>query len=149
MNSKIFAAVLIGVLLIGAGFFSAGKSSPSSSRPNLKSKELPEYVYANEQVLKGYKSAIALYDIYEKMPCYCGCVDMRHGAEVIQHKNLRDCFIKDDGSYEEHAAGCELCVVIALDVYGDYIRGASIKEIRTAVERDYSQYGPPTNTPPV
>jgi len=67
---------------------------------NLK---LPSYAYTNALTLKAYTFATEHPAILEQIACYCGC-------GMLGHRFLRDCFIHDDGTYEEHASFCDVCV---------------------------------------
>ena len=67
---------------------------------NLK---FPSYVYTNALTLKAYKFATEHPEVLEQIPCYCNC-------GMMGHRFLRDCFIHDDGTYEEHASFCDICV---------------------------------------
>ena len=51
-----------------------------------------------------YEFARANPQIYEQIPCYCGCQSM------LGHRNLEDCFVTPDGSWESHASGCQVCI---------------------------------------
>ena len=65
--------------------------------------KFPSYVLTGPHVQAAYKFATEHPEILEQIPCYCGC-----GGS--NHKFLRDCFIHDDGSYEEHASFCDICI---------------------------------------
>ena len=111
--------------------------------------QLPSYAYASPQLTQAYVSAVKLGDLFEHMPCYCGCSNMVMGASTLTHKHLRNCFIKEDGSYEPHAASCNTCVDIANQVYDMYKNNYKPIDIRNAIDQRYStgQYPPPTKTP--
>ncbi len=144
VHRKIFI-FLVGIAIVGLGL---GLYSLRGSEPQYPS-EVPDFAYNNEKSLRAYRVALAIPEVLEKMPCYCGCVDMRHGDVVIQHDNLRECYVRDDGTFEEHASYCELCVVEALEVYEGYEQGLSLAEIRSGIEKKYEDLGKPTNTPPL
>lgn len=106
-------------------------------------KDLPAFAYNSAESLHGYRIARRIADVLHVMPCYCGC----DGA--AKHKNLRDCFINAaKGEYDSHASGCDLCSKIAMDV-DRLIQNRSIKETRALIERQYSEYGKGTPTPPI
>lgn len=73
---------------------------------NLK---LPSYAYTNALTLKAYTFATEHPEALEQIPCYCNC-------GMMGHRFLRDCFIHDDGTYEEHASFCDICVGETLKV---------------------------------
>lgn len=131
---------LKGCLLLGiAAAVLAGCSRPESEA----NKEFPPFAYGSALSLEGYRTAVAIPSILEQLPCYCGC------GKTVKHKNLKECFIKPDSSYDEHASGCDLCVKEALDASSWNKEGKGIKEIRAMIESKYREYGPPTDTPPL
>ena len=103
---------------------------------------LPDFA-ADDPTRRAYRIAHANPAIFEQLPCYCGC------GIVAEHGHLRDCFITDDGGWEEHAAYCSTCVEEALDAGAMLTAGATVAEIRAAIDAAYSGLGPPTDTPPV
>lgn len=107
--------------------------------------EFPSFVYASALSLESYRAAVALPpEVSTSIPCYCGCA-----SSSPPHRHLRDCFIKPEGGYTDHAAGCDLCGKIALDALQAYQQGVPLKEIRAMVDAKYAEYGTPTETPPV
>jgi hypothetical protein len=81
------------------------------------------------------------------IPCYCGCRTMGHRPPL-------DCYIKEtraDGSieFDNHAAGCMICVDITQDVMRLMRQGQDLRSIRTYVDTEYSKYAAPTNTLPI
>ena len=74
--------------------------APRTVDDNLK---LPSYAYTNALTLKAYKFATEHPEVLEQIPCYCNC-------GMMGHRFLRDCFIHDDGTYDEHASFCDICV---------------------------------------
>lgn len=109
------------------------------------STEFPPFVYASAMSLASYQAAVALpAEITTRIPCYCGCA-----SSSPAHRDLRDCFFKPEGGYTDHAAGCDLCGKIALDVLRAYQQKTPLKEIRAMVDDKYAEYGTSTQTPPV
>ena len=110
-----------------------------------QSEGFPSFGYGTALSLESYRAAASLpREVETKMPCYCGCE-----GDPTRHMSLWDCFYNQDGSYSDHAAGCDLCGKIVLDVKSEYDKGKSLKEIRAMIDSKYSVYGKPTNTPPV
>jgi hypothetical protein len=109
---------------------------------------LPGYAQeAEPRVRDAYRFAIANPDVMTKIPCYCGCGTMGH-------EHALDCFVKDvqpGGSieFDNHAAGCGICVDITQDVMRLMRQGQPLKAIRAYVDAEYSQFAAPTNTPPI
>jgi hypothetical protein len=142
------AAVAAVVVVVAGGAFlwvaARGGNPPSESVAAQAGGELPAFAHTSSETLAAYQSAVANQDLFMKMPCYCGC-----GTHAIAHHNLNECFIKPDGTYESHAAGCQICIKIAADVVKWQSQGLSAKDIRQNVDSKYSRYGPSTDTPPV
>jgi len=79
-----------------------------------KADKLPDFAVTNSMTLKAYKYATEHPEVLEQIPCYCGCGE--HGSIVSEgkpHMSVRDCFISNDGVYDDHASFCDVCVGIA------------------------------------
>lgn len=107
---------------------------------------LPAFAYNSGESLEGYRFAVANPDLLAQMPCYCGCAKLSGG---LSHKSNKDCYFKPDGSFDDHAATCDICNKIALDVKAWQKEGLSAKAIRARLDDKYREYGQPTDTPPV
>jgi hypothetical protein len=142
------AAAALAVAVVAGGTFLWVTARGSDPAPNTVAAqvdgELPSFAHTSSATLAGYQAAVANQDLFTKMPCYCGC-----GMHAIAHHNLEECFIKPDGTWEEHASACQTCVNIAADVMAMKGQGASTRDIRQSVDAEYSKYGPSTDTPPV
>lgn len=102
--------------------------------------EFPAFVYMSASSLEGYRIAVRHPDLLAVLPCYCGCVGM-------EHQNLKDCFIKPEGEFEQHASACYVCVQEALRAAQMRDRGSDFKAIRATIDAEFSKYGSPTETP--
>jgi hypothetical protein len=108
---------------------------------------LPEYALAGgDQVALAYQFALDRPDVMLWMPCYCGCGG--HSG----HRNARDCFVKatsssDNVEFDEHGSTCDVCVDIALKAQEMTLAGRPLSEIRAAVDREFGDIGPGTDTP--
>jgi hypothetical protein len=79
-----------------------------------KADKLPDFAVTNPMTLKAYKYATEHPEVLEQIPCYCGCGE--HGSKLSEgrpHMSVRDCFISDNGVYDDHASFCDVCVGIA------------------------------------
>lgn len=107
---------------------------------------LPDYAQdAPQTVREAYQFAVANPDILAYHPCYCGCGNMGHDSNLA-------CFVQqfqEDGSiiFDNHAAGCGICVDIAQDVMRMMKQGEAQPQIRDYVDAQYSPFGPSTDTP--
>jgi hypothetical protein len=125
----------------GAKGDSAGSMAHSVAMADAES--MPQAVRAAPQVVAdAYRFAAANPEVTQQIPCYCGCGAMGHESNY-------DCFWQGEGKLDEHALGCGICVDIAQDAMRGLEQGRSLQEIRQQVDADYSQFGPPTDTPPV
>jgi|SRR3989337_230071 len=146
-TSKTITIVVIIAFIVGVGgliFFLTG-----ATKADTAGVQIPSYAYATPELTQAYVTAVKLGDLFEHIPCYCGCDNMVMGATTLRHKHLRNCFIRDDGSFEPHAAGCNTCVDIANQAYDMYKNNYKPIDIRNAIDQRYStgQYPPPTKTP--
>jgi hypothetical protein len=134
-----FAFFLL-VMLIVSG------CSTATSTVQLSDLTWPDFVRnAPPAVKEAYQYAALYPDELAKYPCYCGCGKMGHTSN-------RSCYIKDiaaDGriTFDDHAAGCGICVDITKDVMRLKSEGQSSKQIRAYIDAQYSSFGPSTNTP--
>ena len=138
-NYVYFGLVAIVIVAIGIVAILSGSNSLEP--------DWPQYVQnASAREKQAYQFAVDHPEALEYQPCYCGCGNM-----AIEHKNNLDCFIQDvdeDGNitFDNHAAGCGICVDIALDVQRLTEEGKSQTEIRNYVDARYGSSGPSTDT---
>ena len=99
------------------------------------------------EVIRGaYAFAANNPGISEYIPCFCGCETAGHSANA-------DCFVESrnaDGSVREwdtHGMACIICVDVAHQSQLLHASGASVRDIRTAVEAQYSTSPRQTPTP--
>lgn len=111
-------------------------------RADLYARSLPAFVYGSAVSHKGYQAALKMQNTLSMIPCYCGC-----GA--FAHTSLKDCFLRYDGTINDHAAGCDICNKEAIDVDNLNKQGFSLKEFRLYIDKKYSAYGRKTPTPPI
>ncbi|MBI2862225.1 MAG: hypothetical protein HYX89_05350 [Chloroflexi bacterium] len=128
-------------LIIAAAVVLGGCAQGSSARGG--EQRFPGFVYASAKSLEGYRVAVALPELLSVLPCYCGC------GPTQEHLNLKQCFITPEGEFDQHAAGCDLCVKEALDAQKAWNEGKQPAEIRQLLEQKYQSYGPATDTPPI
>lgn len=104
--------------------------------------KLPEEAQRNEMVKEAYLFARDNKELLEKIPCFCGCVNMGH-------RHNRDCYIDDNNEYVEHGALCGGCLEVTLDVKKLLEEGKNDREIREFIDEKYSnrEMSDPTLTP--
>ena len=160
--SMLAVAVLVVLVGLGAIYLVAGGSgsdgpqtavpaSTTGDQPGQVTDQapgaMPEYVMsASEDTKMAYQFALDRPDVLMWMPCYCGCGD--HSG----HKSAKNCFIKESSTpgnpqFDEHGAGCAMCVGIALDAKTMTEEGRSLGEIRAYIDQEYGSIGPGTDTP--
>jgi hypothetical protein len=141
-NTFLIAAAVILVAAMAYLFLSGTDSGKDKTDADIK---FPDYVYTDALALNAYTYATKHPDVLEQIPCYCGCGG--HSG----HRFLRDCFIQDDRTYDEHARYCDVCIGEAIKVQNYLAQGKTLKEARTLID---NEYGPKyadgrTSTPPV
>ena len=138
--------IVVGLVVL---FASGGGSDDDAATADVQNEkpELPEYVMAmGDQVANAYQFALDRPDVMLWMPCYCGCGG--HSG----HKSARDCFVQPESSpgniqFEEHGSDCNVCVDIALRAREMTLAGQPLNEIRAAVDQEFGDIGPGTDTP--
>ena len=156
MNSKFIpvavatAAILFIIYSLVSGTLTADRKSDEIFGRNNISKspklELPEFAQKTGRVAEAYIFAAQNRDKVMYLACYCGCAGMQHSDKLIQHRSLKDCYIKPDGSYEPHASECKLCNDITLEARDMLMTGYSLKDVRKTIDDRYSGRGIGTNT---
>lgn len=141
-NNTLIIAVAAVIILAGIAYAVLFADSTNTKKPESEIK-LPSYAYTNPLTLKAYRYATEHPDILEQIPCYCGCGG--HSG----HRWLRDCYIHDDWTYDEHASFCDVCIGEAIKVQDYLASGMTLKEARAKIDAEYSVKGDRTNTPPV
>ena len=144
------------VVLVGLGAvlaLSPGSDSGSSSVDQGGSAAgasagavLPGYARADKNTEMAYLFTLERPDVMKWMPCYCGC------GQHDGHLSARNCFVKESSTvskaqFDEHGAGCNMCVTIALDTKKMLEQGKSLRDIRAFIDDKYGATGPGTNTP--
>lgn len=89
-----------------------------------------------EQVRAVYQFAAEHPDVLQYVPCFCGC-------EARGHSGNDDCFVQArdaDGrvlAWEPHGVACAVCIDVGADASRMYASGASVTQIRSAIEGKY------------
>jgi hypothetical protein len=84
-------------------------------------------------------------EVASYVPCFCGC-------ENGGHRSNDNCFVRarstDGGvvAWEPHGLECATCIDVARDSAQMYAIGASVKDIRKAIDQKYASRFP-THTP--
>jgi hypothetical protein len=89
-------------------------------------------------------------EVLSYVPCFCGC---QQGG----HKGNHDCFVHSRAAngdvieWEEHGVECAVCIDVATRSRQMYASGASVRDIRAAIEKEFAPNFPsmtPTPKPP-
>jgi hypothetical protein len=135
----------------------AGEAPPAvglKPHPQQNLPPLPFQAYAPprppEVVAAAYRFAAEHPEILSYVPCFCGC-------ERGGHKANEDCFVaarNSDGDvtqWEPHGLDCAVCLDVANEARQMYSSGASVRDIRAAIEQKWAGHAPshtPTPRPP-
>ena len=95
----------------------------------------------NNVVTDAYHFAAEHPEILSYVPCFCGCERSGHGAN-------HDCFIKsrnaegDVVEWDEHGVECAVCIDVANRSRQMHASGASVRDIRAAIDREFGSRVP-------
>ena len=105
---------------------------------------LPLQAYAPprpmETVKAVYQFAAEHPEVLSYVPCFCGC-------ERGGHKGNDDCFVKarnaqgDVTEWEPHGLDCAVCIDVANEAMQMTRSGASVRDIRAAIEAKWNRPG--------
>ena len=167
-RSFVFAAVPAAIVVLALGCSSPG-DAPNAAQavrqpapatradPTVIAVDLPPLppginsaARAPEVVRVVYEFAARHPEVLNYVPCICSC-------ERMGHKGNHDCFVsKRDAAgnvtaWESHGMICEVCLDIGADSMRLHNSGASVAEIRKAIDKKYVMPGgthTPTPAPP-
>ncbi len=101
--------------------------------------------------MAAYQFAAEHPEILSYIPCFCGC-------ERAGHQGNTDCFVRsraingDVLEWDEHGVDCAVCLDVATRSRQMYSSGASVRDIRAAIDKEFGQLNPsakmPTPHPP-
>jgi hypothetical protein len=110
---------------------------------------LPFQAYAPprspEVVRAAYLFAAEHPEVLSYVPCFCGC-------ERSGHKGNDDCFVAkrnaagDVTEWEPHGLECTVCLDVANDARQMYSSGASVRDIRAAIEKKWAAQSAQSHT---
>jgi hypothetical protein len=120
------------------------KAHPQKELPPI---ELPKYALGRsaEVITAAYKFAAEHPEILTYVPCFCGC-------ERSGHRGNEDCFVKtraengDVTEWEPHGMECNVCLDVATQAMQMHASGASVRDIRAAVEKKWAAQAEQTHT---
>ena len=106
---------------------------------------LPYAARPADVVRQVYAFAAKHGEVLKYVPCFCGC-------ERMGHRGNEDCFVKtrdvngDVVEWEDHGMECAVCLDVATRARLMFASGASVADIRAAVEKEWAGRSP-THTP--
>ncbi len=118
---------------------------------NLPALDLPGYQLSRspEVIRAAYKFAAEHPEVSSYVPCFCGC-------DQQGHRGNEDCFVSardangDVVEWNDHGMECAVCLDVATQSAQMYASGASVKDIRAAVDATWAgkdTYRTPTPKP--
>jgi|SRR5215211_3977927 len=177
-NPLIAGAIVVAVVGVGALFLTRGTDEAASAaaqssdanpaavaraeanaklgpRKHASLPPIPFQGYAPprsaEVITAAYRFAADHPEILSYVPCFCGCERSGHGAN-------HDCFVKqraengDVVAWDEHGVECAVCIDVANRSRQMFESGASVRDIRAAVDKEFGANAPgahmPTPKPP-
>lgn len=96
---------------------------------------------SHEVITAAYRFAADHPEILSYVPCFCGC-------EHSGHSGNADCFVKqrdangDVVAWDEHGVECAVCIDVANRSRQMFESGASVRDIRTAIDKEFASIYP-------
>lgn len=128
---KIYALIAVAAVAILA--LAAALAVSGSSQPGLS---LPAFAMGSSKVSEAYAFASLEPEKLDGINCACGCMQHVHDGR-LHKRGLLDCFMKEDGSYEQHASNCDMCINDALEAKQMFAQGMGKEEVKAKI---YSKY---------
>jgi hypothetical protein len=108
---------------------------------------LPAYALARspEVITATYRFAAEHPEVLSYIPCFCGC-------ERSGHRDNEDCFVQKRGAngdvteWTEHGMECSVCLDVAQQAMQMHASGASVRDIRAAVEKKWATQAAQSHT---
>jgi len=160
------SGVLLGVVVAGLWNVTASATMAPAAQAPAALKPLVAHKQANlppmpfgprdplprppQVVAQVFQFAAEHPEVLTYVSCFCGC-------EHLGHKGNEDCFVKqraangDVVAWEPHGMECQVCIDVGQMSMQMYSSGASVTQIRAAVEKKYAgtyQSHTPTPQPP-
>jgi len=117
--------IVVGVVLFARRASASGHPQPRANAEQMQT-ESPDRYGAYPEAKEVYRMAAHIKSTLDGLFCYCYC---KGGG----HYSLLDCF-KDD-----HGAGCDMCLGEARLAYDMIQKGATLQEIRAAIDAQFGQ----------
>lgn len=124
----------LALLVTGIAAINNQESKPAvqNNAPATPRQSLEDFLKRNNargEVAQAYKFALENpQNVLSIVKCYCGCMQNQG------HRNNKDCFINDDGTFDLMGLNCGLCVKTALTAKQMLADGKSVQEISDYVD---------------
>ncbi|WP_370326066.1 PCYCGC motif-containing (lipo)protein, partial [Euzebya sp.] len=129
-------AVAVGIVLtIGLTTVVDPQASTTAAAPmgRISPDGVLDLTSVDDVMAERYRHAAEHADTYDHVRCYCGC------EAAFDHTKLTDCFLRADGGWEAHGAGCGICIAEADAVRDHLDAGTPLPDI---VEDIDDRFGP-------
>ncbi len=123
-KSRIIGIVLVAIVVAVIAYFFV-------SSETMKPGELPSYVSGEVRAMYEWSKTPEGAALLEKIPCYCGC-------KYDGHKNAKNCFWRDDGTFDKHGMTCSVCHDIAKKAKLMNEEGKGVCKIRYEIDKFYA-----------
>jgi hypothetical protein len=135
-------AALTVVLVLAAigGFVGAGTADHPTRppAPMIAPEGVLDLATVPEVAAVEFRYAADHLDRFRGFRCWCGC------EAAFDHRSLADCFVRPDGRWEAHGAGCAVCLAEARMAREALEAGTTPDRIATDID---ARFGPDPNLP--
>lgn len=127
VTAIVLAGGAVGAVLLVSGGHDPTRMGGSPGAMGVAPGGVLDLSTVSEPLAQHYRFAAAHPHAYGQVPCFCGC------EATLDHRSLLDCFVRPQGGWEAHAAGCAVCVQESEMLRGMLADGATPAQVRAAV----------------
>lgn len=140
-SGAVVSIVVVAVILLaggatmGAVLMRGGHQGPMTMR--VAPGGTLDLATVSDPLAQHYRFAAAHPHEYAQVPCFCGC------EATLEHRSLLDCFVRPQGGWEAHAAGCAVCIQESAMLRSMLADGAAPAQIRAEIVARFTMDGGP------
>lgn len=126
-----FVSLAVVATVAGTARPAGDAHGPAPRAPMVAPDGILDLATVSAGVASEFRYAADHRDTYRQLRCWCGC------ESAFDHANLADCFVRADGRWEAHGAGCGVCLASAITARERLDAGTPINDIAAEIDRTF------------